>query len=284
MKIEDILIMTEHELRQFIILKLKAGKIPHTVTEDYIFTHNEGVLPLICVHTDIVGNVPPTAKQIIKFGSILAVKKGARVLGADDRAGVFIALNLLHRQDFNFAFFAQEEVGGKGSTQFALKEDLDQYSAFIGLDRASRHGKQNIATYGYDNDDLISLFGFPESYGSMCDASVLSGYCDIACVNLSVGYEHEHTNKEILDLELMNQTLQVMQELVVPDEVYTYEIKTKRDWGYTWDFKPSVKNYDPVVCDNCGLPSILYTVDGMYVCEYCIEEVEEAYFIEETTK
>ena len=55
------------------------------------------------------------------------------------------------------------------------------------------------------------------------------------------------------------------------------------DWGYTWDYTPKKggkKKYEPVVCDNCGLADILYMVDGMYICEGCIEEVEEAYFID----
>ena len=283
MKIEDLLIMTEEELRQHIILILKSKKIPHKVTDDYIFTQHKGIKPLICVHTDIVGNIPPTKKQIVRFKHTLSVKRDARVLGADDRAGIYIALNLLHRKDFNFAFFAQEEVGGKGSTQFALKEDLTQYSCFIGLDRASRNGNQNVAIYGYDNEDLITLFDFPQSNGSMCDASVLSGYCDIACVNLSVGYENEHTSREILNLDLMNETLQVMKDLKVPEEVYTYE-KMERDWGYRWDFdlpkKRSKGVYEVVVCDHCGMPDILYMVEGLYVCEMCIPEVEEAYFID----
>jgi len=281
MTIEKLLVLTEEELRQHIILVLKSKKIPYKVTDDYIFTQHKGIMPLVCVHTDIVGNIPPTKDQIVKSRGVLSVREDAKVLGADDRAGVYIALGLLHRKDLNFAFFAQEETGGKGSTQFAMREDLEQYNAFIGLDRASRGGKQNVATYGYNNEGLIALFDFPESRGSMCDSSVLSGYCNIACVNLSVGYENEHSNKETLDLGLLQETLQVMKDLVVPYEVYTYEVQ-EMDWGFPDDFKSTWRSrgkYEAIVCDNCGTADILYMVDGMHICELCIPEVEETYFI-----
>jgi hypothetical protein len=284
MTITKILTMTEIELRWYIIAKLKAAKVPHTVTDDYIVTNNTGVLPLVCVHTDIVGGVPPTAKQIVKTGSTLSVKGEAKVLGADDRAGVYIALNLLHRKDFNFAFFAKEEVGCKGSTQFALLEDLYDYSCFIGLDRASRNGKQNAATYGFDNDELLDLFVYPESMGSLCDASLLSSYSDIACINLSVGYDHEHSSKEILDVSLMLETLQVMKELVVPDKIYNYEEQpySSRWASSSYDYKSpfSKKSYEAVVCDNCGISDVLYIVGDMYACEVCVPDVEESYFID----
>jgi len=278
MKVEDILVMTEHELRGYVVSCLKKKKTPHTVTKDYIITQNEGTLPLICVHTDIVGNVPPTKSQIVKKGKVLSVK-GARVLGADDRAGVFIALNLLSRDDFNFAFFAQEEAGCKGSSQFTFTEDLYQYSCFIGLDRASRGGMQNIAKYDYDNQELMDLFDYPESSGSVCDASVLSENSDIACVNLSVGYDNEHTNRETLDLDLMYETLQIMEDIVIPETIYKYQVNRNswRKW-LSWEKDVETK-YSPVVCDNCGLHSVLYIVDGMYVCEDCIVEVEDAYMI-----
>lgn len=295
MKIEKILTMTEHVMRGYIISRLLTAKIPHKITNDYIVTQNEGVLPLVCVHTDIVGNIPPTNAQIFRHKDIVTVSRASRVLGADDRAGIFIALNLLHRKDFNFAFFAQEEVGCKGSTQFAIKEDLYQYSCFIGLDRASRNGKQNIATYGFDNKQLTKLFGYPESIGSLCDASLLSQYSDIACVNLSVGYDNEHSNKEMLDLSLMRETLQVMKEVQIPDKIFNYEEKINRyNWrDYDWskynhkdvidcDYVTEKTNhkYEAVVCDNCGIADILYMVGDMYICETCIPELEDLYIID----
>ncbi|MBT0612770.1 hypothetical protein [Campylobacter hyointestinalis] len=137
--------------------------------------------------------------------------------GGDDRAGVYIALQLIKaKKPFAFGFFKDEEIGCLGSSALSSYiNSLDSVTAFIGLDR---RGADEVATYGHDNKELINIFeskGYIEAVGSVTDASKLSALSNkgLACVNLSVGYYNEHTKKEVLNTTAMNRTLKVLKNL-----------------------------------------------------------------------
>lgn len=241
--IEQILCMKEQELREYIMSVLGGRRIPYKFTKDYIVTtcHSEKIVPLVCTHTDTFGQHPVILSQILRQGNVLSLNTAkdamgslCNCLGADDRAGVYIALRMLSEgtvTDFEYAFFTQEETGGKGSTAFADENDLEKYSCFIGLDRACRAGVQNVAVYGYDNDELTNIFveqGYAEQWGSFTDCSNLSVETFIdpkACVNLSVGYQCEHSQKETLDTELMLETLRVMKAVEIPEKIFDFDPK-----------------------------------------------------------
>jgi len=265
--IADLLLQTEEQLRDTITATLAYLKIPYLKTEHYIVTLLPGVRPLICTHTDTASTHPTQIKEleISRNYIILDPKKSeARCLGADDRAGVWIALEMLKqgtKTDFNYAFFTGEERGAIGSTEFGIKEDLTLYSAFIGLDRASRKGVQNVATYGYDNEELTTIFtdqGYEEQQGSFTDCSVLAGESGYACVNLSIGYEHEHSPYEMLNLIQMKETLVMMRHILIPEKVFGVEKKVQL-------------YYEPVVCESCGEHDFLYHFNGYMLCAACIE-------------
>ena len=305
--IKEILCMDEDELRFFITEFLRFKKISYTVTKDYIITRqHDKVVPLICTHTDTISFNPTHQKFIVDNDGILSTVKPFGCLGADDRAGVWIALKMMETKtitDFEYGFFVAEETGAKGSSAFALEQDLSKYSCFIGLDRASRAGKQNVACYGYDNDELTQLFidyGFVKQSGSFSDCSNLSGYSiedsPRACVNISVGYQHEHSIKESLSIALMEDTLNMMRSILIPEQEYTCSYKPqytfgnggvygdwqRKIWGdYIIDDEGDddewldIDKYGneilPVVCDFCGEHKILYDFQGSLVCADCID-------------
>ena len=177
--------------------------------------------PLICVHLDTINDHKSKAlpKLNIKGDYIsLASDSPCNCLGGDDRCGVYIALSLIkHRIPYGFGFFYDEEIGGVGSGIVSpLINNLDNITAFIGLDR---RGCDELALYGYDNSELIDLFeskGYFKATGSFTDASNLSSLSDkrLACVNLSVGYYNEHTLKETINITAMNRTLKVLKSMV----------------------------------------------------------------------
>lgn len=308
-KITDLLIMSESELREHIVEVLRHCEVPFIITPEYIVTDLPGVLPLICTHTDTVMNGNPRHIYDMNItGDIISLWSfsAASILGADDRAGVYISLEMIKRgtsTPFNYGFFCKEEVGAVGSSEFCKDIDLDQYSCIIGLDRASRKGVQNIATYSYDNDELIEIFvelGYQEQYGSFSDCSNISSYCDLACVNLSVGYYSEHTKMETLGVSLMEQTLQVMLNVVIPNKVFVAK-PTVTKYGKSWpawmyedeEFESYHGNYRrrssdnildaevseiypddglaiKICCDFCSEFAPLYEIHGSMVCESCL--------------
>ena len=264
--LEDLLLATERQVRWIIIETLDTHKVPYELEKWCIVTTSHDIKPLVCVHTDTVDPFPPV--EVVTVDGIVSLPKNssAKCLGADDRAGVWIALELIkqgYTDKFNFGFFSGEEIGCTGSRAFSKEADLKKYSCFIGLDRACRNGKQNAATYGYDNEDLYSLSTYELSYGSYTDCSVLAEAADLACINFSVGYQHEHTKLEVLSIDQMVETLEMMKSLPLLDQ--PLEAESHYKLGTVGGMAV------PICCDYCEEHALLYDRDGEFVCEMCLE-------------
>ena len=232
------------------ILQMKQQELADSIVETYkptmysrgqyiIYKYNNKPKPMLCVHLDTINTLgkEPTINPITDFEydstlDILGLSSTSklRCLGGDDRAGVWIALKVLKwMQDnndykYDIGFFYDEEVGCIGSSAYQLAFTDDNITCYIGLDRKSSNGLAEVATYGFDNEKLINKFismGYTEHMGSVTDASNLSG--EVACVNLSVGYEYEHTKKEILHISCMYQTYVDVIGMDWRDEVYEVE-------------------------------------------------------------
>jgi hypothetical protein len=171
----------------------------------------DGIRPSLCVHTDTVNNIHPT--EIEKNNDVWRNADHTKLLGADDRAGCYIIKELITRgmDDYNYLIFDQEEVGGIGSSNYAKTNDgkvVDILtSCYIGLDRL---GCMQQALYGYESDEFLDAI--EEDYwvndlGSFTDASNLAGDFNKCCMNLSVGYDSEHTRYETLNVSHMAVTL-----------------------------------------------------------------------------
>jgi len=265
MKLNKLLTLTDKNLYKEI---KGALPVPFIAKKDYIVTRqHKKPSPLICVHLDTVSDKPP---KLLERKENIVTAPGAHCLGADDRAGVYIALQMMKlgtKTPFEYGFFMGEEKGAIGSSEYGLI--YPEHTAFIGLDRCSRDGKQNTATYGYDNTDLINCFPYPESRGSVSDCSVLSSYTDMACVNVSVGFQNEHSAQESLNLNLMIETLNVMLNIDIPDK--TYETTWKPNYSKYDDYLNAYyENLSPVCCDRCGQHNPLFHMDGEMICDECI--------------
>jgi len=236
----SILSKTQDEIYEYFFNK-KFDGFDKIIGDKYILLTSPSPKPLLCVHLDTINthskdNIKPTVDDFVfdSKNNIISLSPLSELscLGGDDRAGLYIALKLIDYMNetdnfkYDIGFFIDEEIGciGSGNLSLDLKENLiEDFSptCFIGLDRKSGYGKQEVALYGYDNDELTKLFteyGFKESIGSITDASELAN--DIACVNLSVGYDNEHTKNEVLYVDCMENTLQVLKDIEIPNKVY----------------------------------------------------------------
>lgn len=172
---------------------------------------------LMCVHIDTIndarGAKAPTKQDLYIRKNYIALMPNSECacLGGDDRCGCYIALKLLDRGiPFAFGFFTDEEIGGLGSSRCINAIEALNITSFIGLDR---RGDNELALYGWDNEELICLFeamGYNTAFGSFTDASNLAGALGIACVNLSIGYQHEHTHSEFIDFTATLTTLKTL--------------------------------------------------------------------------
>ena len=133
------------------------------------------------------------------------------VLGADDRAGVYIILKLLSMGlETNVLFCNGEESGGIGALKAYDELDMSHIKLFIELDF---RGHMEYAVYHPQPQwvhDIPQSIGFTESTGTFTDIAIFYGTPGF---NLSVGYYNQHTAEERLNLHSMDHTLSIMPDL-----------------------------------------------------------------------
>ena len=253
-----------------------------------LFNYDEVIKPMLCVHLDTINthrnkNELSLLDIVEKEGIIsLHIDSNASCLGADDRAGVWIALQIMNninngvisKNSYSIGFFCDEEIGGIGSGACSKEMDLSCVSAYIGLDRRNTTiGQKEVATYGCDNKELLQIckaYGYIETSGSFTDASNLSNNSNIACINLSIGYNMEHTQREYLCYDDMKETYDFLMTIPFANVVYNYTPYVYDDY---FDFKDDEEEGE-VVCDFCSNHEKLFKIriEGTmyYLCESCM--------------
>lgn len=135
-------------------------------------------------------------------------------LGADDGAGVAMLMHLLHSGVNAYFIFTQgEECGGIGATFLATKHAalLSEFDRAIAFDR---RGIDSVITHqGWGrccsdkfaealadalNDDMTLMY-LPDDTGVYTDTAEFTDVIP-ECTNISVGYYHEHSDREYLDI------------------------------------------------------------------------------------
>ncbi|OEH86084.1 hypothetical protein BHU72_14240 [Desulfuribacillus stibiiarsenatis] len=181
--------------------------------------NQQGMTILLSAHMDTAGTFSSN-REIIREGDILTSSEG--ILGADDRAGIAVILDVLRRVEstrFNgtikVSFTVQEEVGCIGSSMIN-PHWLEGVNAAIVVDR---RGSRDIVInnrsttfchravgdfYEYVSTS-IGMEDWKATTGGLSDTAVYARL-GINSVNLSVGYQNEHTNREILNIIHAQQT------------------------------------------------------------------------------
>lgn len=176
---------------------------------------------MLNAHMDTYSSINPE-RTIIKVESIWTRSSG--ILGADDRAGVTILLDLAERMaisnHFNgtikHCFTVAEERGLVGAKKVA-PSFLQHVDATIVFDRRNTHDiviscNEIIpfydAAYGVLFERAARQLGLNEwkcTAGGYSD-TVIWVESGIQPVNLSVGYNNEHTSAELLNVIVTKQT------------------------------------------------------------------------------
>ena len=247
--IYTLLTMSQEELETDILLNVYYTYF--SPSKYIIYRKNNEPKPLLCVHLDTINttwglDAAMTLDDLsLSRDGIVSLVKNSKMkcLGADDRAGVFIALSLIEWMEenndykYDVGFFWDEEIGGLGSAEYRVDFPTDNNTCYIGLDRRNAvPNEHEVALYDYDNEELTSIFnelGYKTVNGSFTDASNIAN--DKACVNLSVGYNHEHSTRETLHIPSMTYTLSVLRDLVLPTKLFYCEDREYVDYPYIQD-------------------------------------------------
>jgi len=143
---------------------------------------------------------------------------GKTTLGADDKAGVAIILDMIrYKKPGIYYLFRGEEVGliGSGKLRNSIFEntDLKNVTKCISLDRKGYNSVITHQRYKRSCSDefatevcrKLNRFGFwfaPDPFGSSTDSRILDDRIN-ECTNISVGYFKAHSDAECQDLEFL---------------------------------------------------------------------------------
>lgn len=226
---------------------------------------------LLTAHMDTVHE--ETVKTIESFTSVGGtVVSSPQGIGGDDRCGIWIIYKILTTTKYrpSILFCEDEEIGGVGSNKFAKTDYIKDFADLKYLVELDRANNNDAVYYNCGNEDfkvyIEKAIGYKEAYGSFSDIGHLSPACDRASVNLSCGYYKQHTLKEYVVLEEMENTLEKVKVLLADaDNCPVYDYQEDRwdryyrsgrygyDYGYSgysswWD-----RYYDSAKCkeDKC---------------------------------
>lgn len=191
------------------------------------FVYAKGTFPVLLVaHLDTVHKHLPQTIDYDKNLNTLSSKNG---LGADDRCGVYMILEIVKKYNCSVVFCEDEETGGLGADKFSsyiLEHDAEalKNNYIIEIDR---QGKNDAVFYGCANDDFekfVTQGYFDTNYGTFSDISVICPDLGIAGVNLSCGYYKQHTVNEYVKIDEFDKCLNgVLQLLESTDENVQFE-------------------------------------------------------------
>ena len=196
-------------MRQY--LKSKYDNI--IATNEYLIAVGDSPVALMA-HLDTVFDKPP---QNIYYDRVKNIMFSPDGLGADDRAGVYAIIQII-RSGLRptIIFTTDEELGCKGAAKLAqdIPTPPTALKYIIELDR---RGSDDCVFYQCDNFEFevyVENFGFVMNFGSFSDISAICPKWGVAGVNLSIGYYHEHSYSEILNVGQMFNTINKVKKMI----------------------------------------------------------------------
>lgn len=221
----------------------------------YVTKGNADTYPCVCAHLDQVQNAHSKDFTVYKQGDVIfaysAKSKAQQGLGADDKNGIWIALELLGELDvLKCAFFVGEEVGCVGSSE-ADMEFFKDVRFCVQPDR--RNGDDLITNISGDicsQEFLAAIdyaeFGYKETTGLMTDVEEL---CEqgigVSCINISCGYYNPHTDHECTSWSELCNALDFAHHICTTlEDVYPHEyVSTWTNYKGYGGYYGGYKNY-----------------------------------------
>lgn len=281
----------------------------------YITKGSAEFFPCVVAHLDQVHHLVDSYSVILHKDYAFAMdnRGGVQVgIGGDDKCGIYIALEMYRTFDnIKLVFFVDEESGGIGSGQANL-QFFDDCSFVVQPDR-------NHLTYDYINHtngiavtsdefdmamaDILIGYGYEEAIGSFTDIGVLKeNGLGICAFNISCGYLHAHTDREIVCIPELEDCLEVAYEAIDKLSYRKWEHISEYKWSkygtsnlwdnLGWDYTDvyddlppadaSISVYDDLVweamsnCEkrHCDVSGFQEDLDGSIFCSKCSKTIE----------
>lgn len=238
----NLLLMTVSELELYVLDNYPSAVAievsPSLDRAIVIPPRADGPCVALVAHTDTVFNRPLKPSELGQRGPHIYSKHDTLGLGADDRAGVSACLELWARLD-NVAVVLcpNEESGCQGSRALsidhinsAMPSELMQFCI-----QFDRRGSRDIVAYDVADDSLVNFIaeympGYARARGSFSDICEICPTLGVMGVNLSIGYDHEHTADEILDIYDYQRTVDLVGDMLASaGDIPRFELDTPID-------------------------------------------------------
>lgn len=189
-----------------------------TVTVDafrnvYVRKGNAEFAPCVAAHLDTVQPIRESVSILHVGDRLFGVdkKKYQIGIGADDKAGIFVCLNLLEKFDsLNAVFFAGEEVGRHGANNSDPKF-FEQVGCVIEYDCPSRnmlsYSTGGVRLFANGGDFIKTALPVLKAHGTTLwqkhpytDVMAIRQRFPVSCLNLSCGYYEWHALTEFVSL------------------------------------------------------------------------------------
>ena len=219
---EQLVSLNQKSLRNTMIHFLKSKYENCICTKKFVVAVGDTPIALVA-HLDTVFQTPVSNLYYDKEKGVLWSPEG---LGADDRAGVFAIIKIIQAgYRPSIILTTDEERGGIGARALSsLPCPIPNLKYMIELDRRGKNDCVFYDCYCPDFIHYIESFGFFEQYGSFSDISFLMEPWDICGVNLSIGYEDEHSYSETFHIEDFFNTIEKVKKMLeatdIPDFKY----------------------------------------------------------------
>ena len=236
-RLRALLTMSDNDV--LVYLKNNLTKDFTVITDDknYVFgiPNGDQCVPVcLCAHIDTMRDSGSEPVVLCSKNGTLFNANG--ILGADDRAGIAIALDICDKLSIKpyVLFTTGEETGGTGMAKFIndghFKDHVDNVYLTVSLDRK---GHNEYVSYMDKTPDelecLLITHGYSKNFGAFSDGKLLWLAYNVANVNLSVGYNYQHTSDEFLLLESYfsagNRACRFIQDVTTPFRVYERIVK-----------------------------------------------------------
>ena len=290
-----MLMMEDNKLHKWLAKQLATpDKLVFENPELYLYIQNtsKNKIPVLLVaHLDTVHKGKP---ELVCYDSEQEILWSPSGLGADDRAGVYAAMQLSKQFNVDVLFTHGEESGGKGASAFIrdYPSNLARYKMLIQLDRRGSHDAVFYCNRAEDFHAYITDAGFVKAYGSFSDISIIAPVWRVNAVNLSIGFISEHTLYEHLKLAWMRNTMVKLVNLFA-EPIPSFEYK-EADYKtyYSNDRKYTASDWDDIddICGHCTKVAkaysdyeIVYIGDKTIpevICEECWKKFKGYYCIE----
>lgn len=207
---ETILKLTQEELKK--ALHKEMREIGYQPISKDGFLYAPGSVPVLLVaHLDTVHQKIP---EIICYSKDERYIMSPQGIGGDDRAGVYMILQIIKKARCHVLFCEDEETGGQGASKFVKSKIPLPVYYIIEVDR---QGCNDAVYYQCDNPEFTTFvdeFGFTRAHGSFSDISIIAPHFDIAAVNISAGYYNAHRSNEFIDMKAVQYNIDRIVEMV----------------------------------------------------------------------